>query len=103
MPQLTQLTPGAICDFCNRALHCPGFERSPEVRPGFGARRGTHAIDAHLTRSDHYRKVLELLDRAHHDISMEGDNATPQGPQGHIIDELDRAHQTVAKLQEKYN
>jgi hypothetical protein len=60
-------------------------------------------IDAHLTRSDRYRKALELLDRAHHDVTLEEDNASAQGLQGHIIDELDKAHRIVEKLQEKYN
>ena len=60
-------------------------------------------IDAHLTRSDGYRKALELLDRAHHDVSLEEGNATAQGLQGRIIAEVDKAHRIVEKLQEKYN
>ena len=60
-------------------------------------------IDAHLTRSDRYRKALELLDAAHRDSTMEEDNATSQGLQGRVIAEIDKAHRIVEKLQARYN
>jgi len=60
-------------------------------------------IDAHITRSDRYRKVLELLDSAHRDVSMEEDNPQAQGLQGRIIAHLDEAHRIVEKLQARYN
>jgi hypothetical protein len=60
-------------------------------------------IDAHITRSDRYRKVLELLDAAHRDVTMEEDDVQSQGLQGRIIAHLDEAHRIVEKLQARYN
>ena len=60
-------------------------------------------IDAHLTRSDRFKKALELLDAAHHDVSLEEDEAKSQGLQGKVIANIDQAHRIVEKLQAKYN
>ena len=60
-------------------------------------------IDAHVTRSDRYKKALELLDAAHRDVSMEEDESTSQGLQGRIIADVDEAHRIVEKLQARYN
>ena len=60
-------------------------------------------IDAHITRSDRYRKALELLDAAHRDCTMEEDNAQSQGLQGRVIAEIDKAHRIVERLQARYN
>ena len=60
-------------------------------------------IDAHLTRGDRYRKALELLDAAHHDVSLEEDDSKSQCLQGRIIADVDQAHRIVEKLQSRYN
>ena len=60
-------------------------------------------IDAHLTRSDRYKRALELLDAAHRDVTMEEDNPNSQGLQGRVIAEIDKAHHLVERLQERYN
>jgi hypothetical protein len=60
-------------------------------------------IDAHITRSDRYKKALELLDAAHHDVTMEEDTAKSQGLQGRVIADVDEAHRIVEKLQARYN
>ena len=60
-------------------------------------------IDAHLKRGERYRKALELLDAAHHDVTMEEDTAQSQGLQGRVIADVDEAHRIVEKLQARYN
>ncbi len=60
-------------------------------------------IDAHITRSDRYRRALELLEAAHRDVTMEEDNAHSQGLQGRVIAEIDKAHHRVEELQARYN
>jgi hypothetical protein len=60
-------------------------------------------VDAHITRSDRYRKALELLDSAHRDVTMEEDTAKSQGLQGRVIEEVDKAHHLVEELQKRYN
>ena len=69
-----------------------------------GKNRNDHPpIDAQLTRSDRFKKALELLDAAHHDVSLEEDEASSQGLQGKVIANVDQAHRIVEKLQAKYN
>jgi hypothetical protein len=60
-------------------------------------------IDAHLRRGDRYRKVLELLDAVHRDVTMEEDDPQSQGLQGRIIAHVDEAHRIVERLQARYN
>jgi hypothetical protein len=60
-------------------------------------------IDAHLARGDRYMKAMELLDAAHHDVSLEEDESKSQGLQGRIIADVDQAHRIVEKLQARYN
>ena len=60
-------------------------------------------IDTHLKRGDRYRKVLELLDAVHRDVTMEEDDPQSQGLQGRIIAHVDEAHRIVERLQARYN
>src|SRR5271157_1703026 len=60
-------------------------------------------IDAKLTRSDRYKQALELLDSAHHDVTLGGDTPKSQGLQGRVIADVDEAHRIVEKLQKRYN
>lgn len=55
-------------------------------------------IDAHLKRADRFRKALELLDKAHHDIDKEEDDARTRGLQYRALQHIDEAHHTVDRI-----
>lgn len=79
---------------------------APQARPHSIARntikREAYAYH-HLTRTDRYRKALELLNAAHRDVTMEEDNGCAEGLQGRVIAEADRAHRIVERLQPRYH
>ena len=52
-------------------------------------------VDAGLAWPGRLRRALELLDRAHRDVSQEEDNAFAQGLQARAIEHIDRAHHHV--------
>ena len=52
-------------------------------------------VDAGLAWPGRLRRALELLDRAHRDVSQEEDNAFAQGLQARAIEHIDKAHHHV--------
>jgi tetratricopeptide (TPR) repeat protein len=56
------------------------------------------AIDAHLDKVGRYHKALELLDRAHHDISEKEDDQFAHGLRHRALEHIDAAHGTVDRL-----
>ena len=52
-------------------------------------------IDTHLGQVGHLQKALELLDRAHVDISMQEDNPAAVGLQQRAMGHIDKAHKNV--------
>ena len=52
-------------------------------------------VDAGLAWPGRLHRALELLDRAHRDVSEEEDNAFAQGLQARAIEHIDRAHHHV--------
>jgi len=58
-------------------------------------------IDTNL-RGGRYHKVLELLDSAHRDVTMEEDDPQAQGLQGRVIKHIDEAHRIVEHLASQY-
>jgi tetratricopeptide (TPR) repeat protein len=56
------------------------------------------AIDAHLDRKGRYHKALELLDKAHHDVSEKEDDQFAQGLRHRALDHIDGAHGIVDRL-----
>jgi len=52
-------------------------------------------VDAGLAWPGRLRRALELLDRAHRDVSEEEDNAFAQGLQARAIEHIDKAHHHV--------
>jgi len=55
-------------------------------------------VDAHMGRKGRYHKALELLDRAHHDISEREDDAFAHGLRHRALDHIDEAHRIVDHL-----
>jgi len=55
-------------------------------------------IDAHLGKKGRYHKALELLDRAHHDISEREDDQFAHGLRHRALDHIDAAHGIVDRL-----
>jgi hypothetical protein len=52
-------------------------------------------VDAHLDWGSRLHRALELLDKAHHDVSEEEDNAFAEGLQARAIRHIDEAHHHV--------
>jgi hypothetical protein len=52
-------------------------------------------VDAGMPWPGRLHRALELLDRAHHDVSEEEDNAFAQGLQARAILHIDKAHHHV--------
>jgi hypothetical protein len=52
-------------------------------------------VDAHMPWGGRLHRALELLDKAHHDVSEEEDNAFAQGLQQRAILHIDKAHHHV--------
>jgi hypothetical protein len=52
-------------------------------------------VDAHMPWPGRLHRALELLDKAHHDVSEEEDNAFAQGLQQRAILHIDKAHHHV--------
>ncbi|MGA9039650.1 MAG: hypothetical protein WB421_03860 [Terriglobales bacterium] len=55
-------------------------------------------IDAHLDRRGRFHRALELLDKAHHDISQEEDDPYNHGLQHRALHHIDEAHHTVEHI-----
>lgn len=55
-------------------------------------------IDAHLRRTDRFRKALELLDKAHKDVKHEEDDPYAKGLQDRALRHIDEAHHTVEHI-----
>jgi len=55
-------------------------------------------IDAHLGKKGRYHKALELLDRAHHDISEKEDDQFAHGLRHRALEHIDAAHHIVDNL-----
>jgi tetratricopeptide (TPR) repeat protein len=55
-------------------------------------------VDAHLDKKGRYHKALELLDRAHHDISEKEDDQFAHGLRHRALDHIDEAHKIVDHL-----
>jgi hypothetical protein len=56
------------------------------------------AIDAHIDKTGRYHKALELLDRAHHDISEREDDQFAHGLRHRALEHIDEAHRIVDRL-----
>jgi hypothetical protein len=54
-------------------------------------------IDAHLPWSGRLHKALDLLDKAHQDVSKEEDDPAAQGLQQRAIEHIDKAHHHVVE------
>jgi hypothetical protein len=52
-------------------------------------------VDAHLMRRDRFRKAMELLDKAQHDVSGEEDQPDTRGLQMRVIHHIDAARHDV--------
>ncbi len=55
-------------------------------------------IDTSLDDRGRFHKALELLDRAHHDISEGEDNFFAQGLQHRALEHIDKAHHVVKEI-----
>ena len=55
-------------------------------------------VDAHLDRKGRYHRAIELLDRAHHDISEREDDEFAHGLRYRALEHLDEAHRIVDRL-----
>jgi hypothetical protein len=55
-------------------------------------------VDAHLGHKGRYHKALELLDRAHHDISEKEDDQFAHGLRHRALQHIDEAHRIVDHL-----
>jgi hypothetical protein len=55
-------------------------------------------VDAHLGHRGRYHKALELLDRAHHDISEKEDDQFAHGLRRRALQHIDEAHRIVDHL-----
>jgi hypothetical protein len=53
------------------------------------------AVDANMGRKGRYHKALELLDRAHHDISEKEDDQFAHGLRHRATQHIDEAHRIV--------
>ncbi len=58
-------------------------------------------VDAHVDRRGRYRKALELLDRAHHDVSEKEDDGFAHGLRRRALEHIDEAHHIVERLIEQ--
>ena len=52
-------------------------------------------VDAHLPWSGRLHKALDLLDKAHQDVSKEEDDPAAQGLQQRAMEHIDKAHHHV--------
>jgi hypothetical protein len=52
-------------------------------------------IDARVSRTDRFHKAIELLDKAHQDLSQEEDDAAARGLKDRAIRHVDEAHRSV--------
>src|SRR5271168_3642700 len=52
-------------------------------------------VDSHMDWPGRLHRAIELLDKAHHDVSEEEDNAFAQGLQERAILHIDKAHHHV--------
>ena len=52
-------------------------------------------VDAHMAWGGRLHRALELLDKAHHDVSEEEDNAFAQGLRERALLHIDKAHHHV--------
>jgi hypothetical protein len=55
-------------------------------------------VDAHLDRAGRFRRALELLEKAHHDIDREEDNPNTRGLQQRVLHHVDEAHHIVEQV-----
>jgi hypothetical protein len=55
-------------------------------------------VDGHLNHKGRYHRALELLDKVHHDIAQEEDDASIRGLRDRAIRHVDEAHRLVAHL-----
>jgi hypothetical protein len=55
-------------------------------------------VDTHMGRKGRYHKALELLDRAHHDISEKEDDGFAHGLRHRALEHIDEAHRIVDHL-----
>lgn len=58
-------------------------------------------VDAHIERRGRYHRALELLDRAHHDISEKEDDGFAHGLRRRALEHIDEAHHIVEHLIEQ--
>jgi hypothetical protein len=58
-------------------------------------------VDAHMDWGGRYHKALELLDRAHHDISEKEDDGFAHGLRRRALEHIDEAHRIVGHLIEQ--
>jgi hypothetical protein len=59
------------------------------------------AVDGHLGHRGRYHKALELLDRAHHDISEKESDDFAHGLRRRALEHIDEAHRIVEHLIEQ--
>jgi tetratricopeptide (TPR) repeat protein len=53
------------------------------------------AVDAHIDWTGRLHRAVELLNKAHNDVSREEDNAFAQGLQQRALEHIDKAHRHV--------
>lgn len=58
-------------------------------------------VDAHLGHKGRYHRALELLDKAHHDISGKEDDDFAHGLRHRALEHIDEAHRIVEHLIEQ--
>lgn len=55
-------------------------------------------VDAKMNRTDRFRRALELLDKAHHDVKEDEDNRFARGLQHRALQHIDEAHRIVEHI-----
>ena len=55
-------------------------------------------VDAHMDWAGRYHRTLELLDKAHHDISEKEDDGFAHGLRHRALEHIDEAHHIVERL-----
>ena len=55
-------------------------------------------VDAHMDWAGRYHRTLEILDKAHHDISEKEDDGFAHGLRHRALEHIDEAHHIVERL-----
>ena len=55
-------------------------------------------VDATLDFHGRFRRALDLLDHAHHDVNQEEDNGFAKGLKHHALEHIDKAHEILKNI-----